>query len=198
MYQKSNKLEVNTISSKMIDTVNYLNDYFGSMDIKNNSRMCIMDYDIPIKTGKSKIMDLISQAECMGIVKLVLHKFDPFLCCIKCKDVIRYMHLDYRQSNPKQAILDYGKCIQAGQLNQQSLLTYATGDLDQASCYLLARYHFIHCTIEGFLESCSASGTSPNSFYNNVVKTYHIVNYASIGILLGIIPACPKSILKSM
>ena len=172
MYQRNNKQQVNTISPKMIETVQYLNDYFASNNSNNAARVCIMDYDIPIKTGRSKIMDLISQAECMGIIKLVLHKFDPFFSCVKCKDVIKYMHLDCKQSNPNQAILDYGKCIQSSHIGRTPLLSYVSGDLDEASCYLLARYHFMHCTIDGFLASCNESGTLSNTFYQNVVKTY--------------------------
>ena len=155
----------------MTDIITFLSDYFGSILTSNCIRTCIMDYDIPIKIGRSKVMEMVPQAECLGVIKSVMTQFDPSYDCVKCRDALKYLHLDYKQADPALAVLDYGKVIWSKQISRTQLLACATGDLDEASSYLLARYIFTRTTIDGFCESCADQQSDSHAFYQNVIKT---------------------------
>lgn len=173
MTQHSNAIKGGEWIASIPDTINSLENFFGSVPSDKKIRICTTDYDVSIKSSRSKVLETLSFAEAMGVIKTSLIKYDPSFLCRKTRDVMKYMNLDYKQSDPSLSILEYGKTMWSQQLTRPQLQAYATGNLDEATCYLLARFYFTTDTVDGFMNSCfdDSGCTLSHEFYIKVIKT---------------------------
>ena len=177
MYSQNQIPDHFSFTSIANDAVSFLSHYFQYIRDIKQTHICLMDYDTPLKVNRSCLTDILNLAEGMGVIKSKLLQFDPSFQCVNCRDVLKSMHIDYKQSDPIVSILEYGKLMWAKQLSPPQLQVSTTRDINKAQSYLYARYAFAKSTVDSILAGCNDHSQSYiQQYYHNVIKTYLFLN----------------------
>lgn len=70
--------------------VSFTKEYFDPIPKEDEIRICIADYDLPVKTARQELLDAILLAESVGAVKAALYHYDPSLFQVKTHDAMKY------------------------------------------------------------------------------------------------------------
>lgn len=111
-----------------------------------NRHIFTLDYDIPVKSVREDILAVIDSACGIGAIKGELYNLDPHFEMVKLRQVMKHMKIDKRLRDPEAAILEFGKSIWSHQFSREKINSLASGDMEEAICYMLCRYAFTQTT----------------------------------------------------
>ena len=155
------------LSRDIRDISLFVNDYFASKHMCNNIHICIADYDLPVKSMRANILEMISVAEGMGVVKSICYQYDPLCSVVKMREVLKGLQIKCKHSSTSSAILEYSQS-QTTRPAQSPFRNCVMGNVDEASSLLLAQYVFTKTITNEYIRECCSNS---HSFFQNVIKT---------------------------
>ena len=154
--------------------VPFIRDYFDRLGGQSQIRICVMDYDLPVKTVRQDLLDTVSHAEGIGVVKATLFQYDPEFLLVKTHDAMKSMQLSTRNAGMEAAILDYGRSMRAGCVSRHLGSSLSARDINEATSYLLAKYYYSLDTVVDFMQSSKGddSNSLPCVFRKTFIQTW--------------------------
>ena len=155
------------------DMIRFLRETIESTSVNADRHIFTLDYDIPVKTVRNDILSIIDSAEGVGAIKGELYDLDEQLELVKLRHIMKYMRIDKRLRDPEAAILEFGKSIWSRQFSREKLLSCASGDMEEASCYMLCRYAFTWNKQREFEQAMTSDEANPAKEFKNIYcQTY--------------------------
>lgn len=154
--------------------VSFTKGYFDKISKEDKIRICIADYDLPVKTARQDLLDAILLAESVGAVKAALYRYDNSLFQVKAHEAMKYMQLATRKSGVESAILEFSRSMRVSHYSQSIGSSALSRDIDEATSYLLSKYYYSLDTVSDFMQTCKnkADESSPYKFRESFIKTY--------------------------
>ena len=165
------------------DMIRFLHKTIESTSEQADRHIFTLDYDIPVKTVRNDILSIIDSAEGVGAIKGELFDLDKQLEMVKMRHIMKYMRIDKRLRDPESAILEFGKSMWSNQVSREKLASYASGDVEEASCYMLCRYAFTWNKQQEFEKAMTSDEANPAKEF----KKLYCQTYDSLLVIIVII-----------
>lgn len=172
-YQQGDKGRTFDYERDIAKLVSFTKEYFDPIPKEDEIRICIADYDLPVKTARQELLDAILLAESVGAVKAALYHYDPSLFQVKTHDAMKYMQLATRKSGVESTILEFSRSMRASHYTRSIGSSSLSRDIDEATSYLLSKYYYSLDTVSDFIQACKshAGESSPCRFRESFIKT---------------------------
>lgn len=187
-YQQGDKGRTFDYERDIAKLVSFTKEYFDPIPKEDEIRICIADYDLPVKTARQELLDAILLAESVGAVKAALYHYDPSLFQVKTHDAMKYMQLATRKSGVESTILEFSRSMRASHYTRSIGVhpCRETSTRRPATCYPSTTTRSIQClisykpakaTLESPLRAGSESPLSKRRESEGVVMCRYLARY---------------------